>query len=209
MLISGSERLYITNMKFVKNRSYKNIAYLLSCAIFFILTSCEEDLTKDKTVQSKNFPSTIIYNAKIIQRDSGFISMKALAPIIEKYELIDSPYTVAKKGINIEFFDKKKPKVPGRITAKYARIFEYKKFYEAKGNVRITTNEGQKFAMQSIFWDQRKNRIYTHDTVFVTMEDGSTLVGANGMTAKDDFSEYTFYKNSGNFSTKKLAESKK
>lgn len=196
-------------MKFVKNRSYKNIAYLFSCAIFFVLTSCEEDLSKSKAIQSKNFPSQIIHNAKIIQRDSGFISMKALAPLIEKYELIDSPYTVATRGINIEFFDKKKPKIPGTITAKYAKFYDYKKFYEAKGNVRITTNEGQKFAMQSIFWDQMKKRIYTHDTVFVTMEDGSTLVGANGMTAKDDFSEYTFYKNSGNFSTTKLSESKK
>lgn len=196
-------------MKFVKNRSYKNIAYLFSCAIFFILTSCEEDLTKSKGNQSKNFPSQIINNANIIQRDSGIVTLKAIAPIIEKYELIDSPYIVARKGINIEFFDKKKPKIPGRLTAKYARIFDYKKFYEAKGDVRITTNEGQKFAMQSVFWDQKKQRIYTKDTVYVTMEDGSTLIGANGMTAKDDFSEYTFYKGSGNLSATKLSESKK
>ncbi|WP_292008516.1 LPS export ABC transporter periplasmic protein LptC [Chryseobacterium sp.] len=191
------------------NISYKNIAYLFSCAIFFIFTSCEEDLTKQNGNQSKNFPSQIINNAKIVQRDSGFVSLRAYAPIIEKYELIDTPYVVARKGINIEFFDKKKPKIPGKITAKYARIFESKKFYEAKGDVRITTNEGQRFAMQSIFWDQKKQRIYTKDTVFVTMEDGSTLVGANGMTAKDDFSEYTFFNNSGNFSTTKLSESKK
>ncbi|RKT01581.1 LPS export ABC transporter periplasmic protein LptC [Chryseobacterium defluvii] len=196
-------------MKFVSNISYKNIAYLFSCAIFFILTSCEEDLTKTNANQNKNFPSQIINNANIIQRDSGFVTLRATAPIIEKYELIDSPYVVAKKGINIQFFDKKKPKVPGKITAKYARIFEYKKFYEAKGDVRITTNEGQRFAMQSIYWDQRKNRIYTKDTVYVTMEDGSTLVGANGMTAKDDFSEYTFFNNSGDFSTQQLTEKQK
>ncbi len=166
-------------------------------------------MTKAHGNQSKNFPSQIINNAKIIQRDSGFVTLKALAPIIEKYELIDSPYVEARKGINIQFFDKKKPKVPGKLTAKYARIYEYKKFYEAKGDVRITTNEGQKFATQTIYWDQKRNRIYTHDTVYVTMEDGSTLVGANGMTAKDDFSEYTFYKNSGNFSTTQISESKK
>ncbi|WP_370896901.1 LPS export ABC transporter periplasmic protein LptC [Chryseobacterium gossypii] len=194
-------------MKLLKNISYKNIAYLFSCAIFFI--SCEEDLTKANGNQSKNFPSQIINNANIIQRDSGFVTLKAFAPIIEKYELIDSPYVVARKGIKIDFFDKKKPKVPGKITAKYARIFEYKKFYEARGNVRITTNEGQRFAMQSIYWDQKKNRIYTHDTVYVTMEDGSTLVGAHGMTAKDDFSEYTFYKNTGDFSAKQLTASQK
>ncbi|WEK71473.1 MAG: LPS export ABC transporter periplasmic protein LptC [Candidatus Chryseobacterium colombiense] len=188
---------------------FKNIAYLLSCAIFFIMTSCEEDLTKGNGNNNKNFPSQIINNAHIIQRDSGMVTLKATAPIIEKYELIDSPYIVAKRGINIEFFDKKKPKTPGKITAKYARIFEYKKFYEAKGNVRITTNEGQRFAMQSIYWDQKRNRIYTHDTVFVTMEDGSTLVGAKGMTAKDDFSEYTFFNSSGDINSKKLSENQK
>ncbi|MCE3076356.1 LPS export ABC transporter periplasmic protein LptC [Chryseobacterium gwangjuense] len=196
-------------MSLTSKINFKNIAYLLSCAIFFIMTSCEEDLTKGNNSKNKNFPSQIINNANIIQRDSGFVTLKAKAPIIEKYELIDSPYIVARKGINIEFFDKKKPKTPGKITAKYARIFEYKKFYEAKGNVRITTNEGQRFAMQSIYWDQKKNRIYTRDTVFVTMEDGSTLIGANGMTAKDDFSEYTFFKSSGDINSKKLSENQK
>ena len=196
-------------MNFSKKIVYKNIAYLFSCAIFFICTSCEEDLTKKNGNNSKNFPSQVINNANIIQRDSGFVILKAKAPIIEKYELIDSPYTVARKGIDIEFFDKKKPKMPGTIKAKYAKFFDYKKFYEAKGNVRITTNEGQKFAMQSVYWDQIKKRIYTKDTVYVTMEDGSTLVGANGMTAKDDFSEYTFYNNSGDFNSKRLSENKK
>lgn len=199
-------------MSFFRNISLqykKNIACLFSCAIFFITTSCEEDLTKGAGRQSKNFPSQIINNANIIQRDSGFVTMRAKAPIIEKYELIDSPYTVAKKGIDIQFFDKKKPKVPGTIKAKYAKFYDYKQFYEARGNVRITTNENQRFAMQSVFWDQRKKRIYTKDTVYVTMEDGSTLIGAHGMTAKDDFSEYVFYQNSGDFTTTKLSENKK
>ncbi|WP_175622149.1 LPS export ABC transporter periplasmic protein LptC [Chryseobacterium schmidteae] len=191
-------------MNFISNINFKNIAYLFSCAIFFIFTSCEEDLTKLKGGNEKNFPSQIIHNAKIIQRDSGFITLKATAPIIEKYELIDSPYTVAKKGMKIEFFDKKNPKKPGNITAKYAKMYDYKKFYEARGNVRILTSEGQRFATQSVFWDQKKNRIYTRDTVYATMEDGSTMVHANGMTAKDDFSEYKFFNNSGDLDVSKV-----
>lgn len=197
-------------MKFISDKTFKNIAYLFSCAIFFIFTSCEEDLTKLNGNDDKNFPSQIIYNAKIIQRDSGLVKLRASAPIIEKYELIDSPYIVAKKGMRIEFFDKKKPKNPGNITAKYAKIFEYKQFYEAKGDVKILTSDGQRFATQSVFWDQKRKRIYTRDTVYATMEDGSTLVHANGMTAKDDFSEYTFYKNSGDLdiSKAKMAQPK-
>ena len=193
-------------MKFYKQIISKNIAAFLGCAIFFGLISCDEDLTQVNKNKNTNFPSQIINNAKIVQRDSGMVKLRATAPLIEKYEFIDSPYIVAKKGINILFYDKKKPKIPGKISAKYAKFNEKKKFYEAKGNVRIITNENQIFAMQSVYWDQIKKEIYTSDTVFVTDKDGSTLVGANGMRAKDDFSAYTFYNNSGNINAKKIPE---
>ena len=185
---------------------YKNIAAFLGCAIFFGLISCDEDLTAINKNNNTNFPSQIINNANIVQRDSGMIKLRATAPLIEKFEFIDSPYIVARKGINILFYDKKKPKEPGKIKANFAKFNEKKKFYEAKGNVRITTNENQMFAMQSVFWNQNKRLIYTSDTVYVTDKDGSTLVGANGMKAKDDFSEYTFYNNSGNINSKKIPE---
>ena len=197
-------------MKFVNIHNIKlNIAVLLRCAIFFILVSCEEDLTNLNSKKKTDFPSQVIYNSKIVQRDSGFVKLRAMAPIIEKYELVDSPYVVAKKGIKLEFFDKKKPNQPGNLTAQYAKINEKRKFYEAKGNVKILTNDGQRFAMQSVYWDQMKNRIYTTDTVYVTDKDGSTMIGANGMTAKDDFSSYTFFNNSGEFSDSKLPANNK
>ena len=193
-------------MKFFRKIFYKNIAAVFGCAIFFVLNSCDEDLTKIDKNNNTNFPSQIINNANIVQRDSGVVKLRATARLIEKYEFIDSPYIVAKKGINILFYDKKKPKVPGKINAKYAKFNEKKKFYEAKGNVKIITSENQMFAMQSVYWDQIKRTIYTSDTVYVTDKDGSTLVGANGMKAKDDFSEYTFFNNSGNINAKKIPE---
>ncbi len=193
-------------MKFYSKIISKSIAVFLGCAIFFALISCEEDLTKINKNRNSNFPSQIIHNAKIVQRDSGIVKLRATAPLIEKYEYIDSPYIVARKGINILFYDKNKPNVPGKINAKYAKFNEKKKFYEAKGNVKIITNENQMFAMQSVFWDQVKRLVYTSDTVYVTDKDGSTLIGANGMRAKDDFSEYTFYNNSGDINAKKIPE---
>ena len=193
---------------FLCGQKFKNIACLLGLAIFFI--SCEEDLT---TINSKtrkvNFPSQVIYDAKIVQRDSGRVKMRATAPLIEKFELIDTPYVVARKGIDIEYFDRKNPAKPGRITAKFAKMTEMKRFYEARGNVKVVTSEGQMFAMQTVFWDQAKKEIYTSDTVYVTDKDGSTLVAANGMRAKDDFSEYTFLNNAGDINAKKIPEQKK
>jgi hypothetical protein len=63
--------------------------------------------------------------------------------------------------------------------------------------------------MESVYWDQAKREIYTKDTVYVTDKDGNTLVGVDGMRAKDDFSSYIFYNNSGTFDGNKLPNKQK
>lgn len=191
-------------MKFLSKQKFLNAAFLLGCAVFFI--ACEEDLAAQNAGKiPKGIPSQIINNAKVVQRDSGMVKLRATAPLLEKFELLDSPYVVARKGIIIDFYDKKTPDKPGNIKADFAKFDEKKKFYEARGNVRIKTSQDQLFATQSVFWNQEKKEIYTRDTVYVTDKDGSTLIGANGMTAKDDFSSYTFYNNSGSFDSKKMS----
>ena len=106
--------MFLVEFRFIK---LKNIATGLGCAIFFILGSCEEDITNVSSKKNTNFASQVLYNANIVQRDSGFVKVRFKAPLIEQYELIDSPYVVATKGVYLEFYDKKKPKIPGKIWA--------------------------------------------------------------------------------------------
>lgn len=180
----------------------------MGLAIFFVLTSCEEDLTKTNKSLNKNFASRVIYNADIIKRDSGKVKVRFKAPLLEEYEFIDTPYVEVRKGLYLEFYDSKKPKTPGKLWAKYAKIIEKKQFYEAKGNVKVINNQGQTFVMQTIFWDKKNQKMYTKDTVFISDRDGNIFVAANGMVAKDDFSEYTFYNNSGDFNAKNAPKQK-
>ena len=80
--------------------------------MFFLMQSCEEDITKINQNKKTNFASQVIHNANIIQRDSGVVKVRFKAPLLESYELIDSPYVYFFLGIYLEFFDKKNPKVP-------------------------------------------------------------------------------------------------
>lgn len=189
---------------FFKIFNLKTSQQLLLLLMFFLIQSCEEDLTKINKNKKTNFASQVIYNANILQKDSGRVTVRFKAPLLESYELIDSPYVEAKKGIYLEFFDKKNPKVPGKIWAKYAKNNIKKDFYFAKGRVKIITTEGQTFVTETINWDKRKQKMYTKDTVYVSDKDGNILVGAHGMVAKDDFSEYTFFNNSGSFNSTNL-----
>lgn len=205
-----NERILIISMKdyclnIFKLKTSQQFILLL---MFFLIQSCEEDLTKINAQKKTNFASQVIYNGNIIQRDSGLVKVNFRAPLIEKYELIDSPYVEAKKGIYLEFFDKKS-KTPGKIWAKYAKYNEKRDFYFAKGRVKVITTEGQTFVMETINWDKRNKKMYTKDTVFVSDKDGNILVGSHGMVAKDDFSEYTFFNNSGSFNSTNLPATSK
>lgn len=191
-------------MNSIFSRTKTLAAALLGCAAFFTLASCEEDLVDEQAKKKMNFPDKIIYNADMVRRDSGFVNLRMKAPLIEQYSLIDSPYVEARKGFYLEYFDKKKPKVPGKIWADYAKYNQLKEFYVAKGHVKILTNEQQTFATNTIYWDRKNKKMFTKDTVYVTDKDGSTLVGANGLVVKDDFSEYMFYNNSGSFPSQQI-----
>lgn len=187
----------------------KTSQQFLLLLMFFLIQSCEEDITKVNKGKKTDFATQIIHNANIIQRDSGVVKVRFKAPLLESYELIDSPYVEAKKGIYLEFFDKKNPKVPGKVWAKYAKNNIKRDSYFAKGRVKIITTEGQTFVTETINWDRRNKKMYTKDTVFVSDKDGNILVGAHGMVAKDDFSEYTFFNNSGSFNSTNLPATSK
>lgn len=187
----------------------KNIAGVLSLAIFFPIVSCNENSTTTIAKKKNNFASQIFYNAQMMQRDSGQIVMKFRAPIVEKYEYLDTPYVETTKGIYIEFFDKKNPKTPGKLWANYAKMIEEKGFYEAKGDVKIINPEGQTFKMQSLYWDKNSKQIYTKDTVFITDTEGNILIGSHGMHATDDLSSYSLYSTFGEANPDNLPDLKK
>jgi hypothetical protein len=88
----------------------KNIVAFSGLAIFFALTSCEEDLTKVNHNKKQNFASRIIYNANIVKKDSGMVKVRFKAPLLEEYEFVDTPYVEARKGLYLEFYDSKKQK---------------------------------------------------------------------------------------------------
>ena len=89
-----------------------NIIYTI-IGIFVLLFSCKREvpqLNKNKKVE---FPSRTLINANIISKDSGKISMNIRSPLIEEYTLVDSPYTIFRKGISgkVNFFRKKRENV--------------------------------------------------------------------------------------------------
>ncbi|AFL97326.1 LPS export ABC transporter periplasmic protein LptC [Ornithobacterium rhinotracheale] len=174
-------------------KSYKKAALCIGAALLFF--SCEESKTDDLGKINRNFADRTTINAHVIHKDSGVVRLDLKTPLIEEYTLIDSPYTLMRKGLDLTFYNQKLE--PNFLRADWAKIQQKTKFYEGKGNVVMINNEGDTLKTQKIFWDSQNRKIYTHDTVTIARADGTRIISENGLEGSEDFKQFTFFKNHG------------
>ena len=168
----------------------------MGAALLFVFSSCDERKSNPMGLLNKDFADRTIVDAFLIYKDSGVVTMELKSPIIEEFTLIDSPYTLMRKGVDIKFWNSNKPE-PNYLRADWAKIIDRRKFYEGKGNVKMINNDGDTLLTQHIFWDNLNRQIYTEDTVIIKRIDGTVNIANHGLVAAEDFKEFTFLDNSG------------
>lgn len=170
----------------------RNLPFLLVGLIW----ACTQVEDVDLNNRKKDFASRTLVNAHIIFKDSGFIKIDLRAPLIEEFEMIDSPYTQFAKGVELNFYTKNIDS-PGYLRADWAMMSEVKAWYEGRGNVVVINEKGDTLKTQKLFWNKNKRLIYTQDTVYIITKFGDSLQANNGLEAKDDLSEYSLFNNQG------------
>ncbi|MDR3272630.1 MAG: LPS export ABC transporter periplasmic protein LptC [Flavobacteriaceae bacterium] len=179
---------------------------LLSAFGLFVFHSCGDNEVESITTKKTDFPSRRIFNAELTMTDSLKTTVKLRAPLIEMYEFAKVPYTVFNKGLDLDFFEKGKPK-PGYLRADYAKIIEATGWYEAKNNVVIINADGDTLKTNHIFWDKKNEEIFTYDTVKIYRADGiTTNISNNGIEASQDFKNFKLKNNHGTLPYKDLKQ---
>lgn len=168
-------------------------AALLGAA--FLFSSCEMQESVPLGELNRNFADRTIVDAFLTYKDSGVVNMELKAPLVEEFTLIDSPYTIMRKGVNIKFWNNDPN--PNYLRADWAKIRDRSKFYEGKGNVEMINSDGDTLRTQHIFWDNQNRRIYTTDTVTIKRKDGTINIAKKGLTAAEDFKEFDLLDNHG------------
>ncbi|MGI9527615.1 MAG: LPS export ABC transporter periplasmic protein LptC [Weeksellaceae bacterium] len=182
----------------MKDKSFQTY-HLIKAAFFgaaLFISSCSESSTEPLGELNRNFADRTTLNALVKYKDSGRVTFELRSPLIEEFTLIDSPYTIMRKGLNIKFWDEKSPK-PNYLRADWGKMEAKKKLYEGKGNVRMINYDGDTLLTEHIFWDNYNRRIYTQDTVIIKRIDGTINISNRGMDATEDFKKFTFFDNHG------------
>ncbi|MGK4566097.1 LPS export ABC transporter periplasmic protein LptC [Flavobacterium sp. 3HN19-14] len=174
--------------------SDKNSSALILLAILGIvmLCSCEGNI---KDVQKINFaeftPSGEADTINLKYTDSGKIKSILVSPKMLDYATVEFPFTEFPKGIDVTLYDNKAKRT--FVKSDYAISFKGTNIIDLRGNVTITSEDGQRLETQQLYFDQKNEWFFTEKSFkFTDPKSGSTT--GEGIDFNKDFKRVNFQK---------------
>jgi len=165
----------------------KLLTFIFTISLISTLLSCETDIKKVKFITTRdNFAVESAKDAEIIYSDSAIIKVKIIAPQLDRY-IDKDPYIELPKGIEILFYDGDF-EVASQLTADYAISYENEGRMEAKGNVVLINEQGEKLNTEHLIWDEAKDLIYSNEFVKITTAD--EIIMGDGFESNQNFTKF-------------------
>lgn len=169
-----------------------NVQHNIQGSILVILTwmlfSCgntQADLARIE--YSETFPDEVTKDVTFYVSDSAKLKVILTAPLMhsfhdEKDERVEFP-----DGFYVRFYDKF-GKEESYIKADQGIYYQTEEWMEAKKNVEVLNNKGEKLLTNYLVWDQKKERIHTNE--LVTIIQGNQRIRGTGLDANQEFTKY-------------------
>ena len=156
-----------------------------------IFSSCENDIEKIKLVSRVNdTPVERAENIDVLYSDSGFVKMKLTAPVLERYPDAKDPYMLFPKGMKTFFFYRLL-KITSRLSADYGIRYENSQRMEARKNVEVVNEKGDKLNTEHLTYDMTDGKLRSDEFVKITTAD--EIIYGTGLEANEDFSRYRIF----------------
>jgi len=170
--------------------------FLLIVLMSLIMGSCENEISKVKTIVSAEEPPAITADGfEMLASDSAVIRFKLQTPQLIYHKDEKDPYYEFPKGVKIVKYDANM-KVISSITSQYAKNFASDDRWEAKNNVIAVNFKGDTLKTEYLVWDTAKKKIYSDQFVKIIQKD-QTYTGI-GFESNQDFSSYHIKNLKGN-----------
>ena len=144
-------------------------------AVAFVIFSCKGKLAEAEALDINESPVQTVDDMFIVQTKNGTIQMRAEAPLMERYERDTLSFELFPKGFFVYGYTEDE-QLETEIVADNARHLKYedgRESWEAFGNVVIKNLIKQEvMETDTLYWDQKNEKIYTHCYVRLYSPDG-------------------------------------
>ena len=177
----------------------KSIIVLLGA---IMLLACKNDIKEvNALAEREKRPDMTGENLELVYSDSARITYRVLAPEYIKVNREKEKYEEFPKGIHVLSYDPA-GKMIGSIKAKYAKKLEDEMLWEARNEVVIINAEGKKLETELLYWDMKKELIYS-DRYVKLSADGQIIEGNNGFHSDQNLNHPVFENISGSIEVEK------
>ena len=179
-------------------------AAILAAVMFVIFPACSG---KDKNLaeaisENDTLPSMSSLGVTTLISDSGITRYKIVAEEWLIFDKKNPPYWAFEKGVYLEKFDTLF-RIDASIKADTAYYHEKKKLWELKGNLQIHSQRGDKFQTDLLFWDEKKEKVYSDK--FIQIEQEDKVIKGYGFESNQDLTEYEIKNTTGIFTVEDTA----
>ncbi len=175
----GYRTKYLMNKK--KTYNILNIVMLSCMAMFF---SCNNSLKEvQKIGVSENEPIGVAENINLKHTDSGRVTANLISTKMLDYSNRDFPYNEFVDGLTLYLYDNNNKK--STIVADYAIVYSDTDLIDLQGHVVITTQDGNVLQSDQLFYDQKKEWLFTNNPV--TFKTKTDIINGNGFDSDTKF----------------------
>ncbi len=167
-----------------------------------MLLSCKNDIQDvNNLVEENRRPEMTGTNLEMIYSDSARIKYRVITPEYIKINREKEKYEEFPKGIHVITYDAD-GKVIGSIKSKYAKKLEEEMLWEARNEVVIVNAEGKKLETELLFWDMKKELIYSDR--YARLTSGTQIIeGNNGFESDQNLERPVFFNITGDIEIEK------
>ena len=191
-----------------KNQTYLktlNITAAFLAAVMFVLfpaCSGKDKKLAEAIAENDTLPSMKSLGVTTLISDSGITRYKIVAEEWLIHDKKNPPYWAFEKGVYLEKFDTLF-RVDASIKADTAYYHEKKKLWELRGHVQILSQRGDRFQTDLLFWDEKKEKVYSDK--FIQIEQEDKVIKGYGFESNQDLSEYEIKNTTGIFTIEDIA----
>ena len=163
------------------NIPFKNIVTLFAVAMFF---SCNNTLKEVQNVGIETYvPMSVAENINTKYTDSGRLTSILISPKMLNFSNRDFPFYEFPVGVNLTMFDEADQK--STIKSDFAIVYSKTDIIDLQGNVVLTTSTNDTLFTEQLFYDQKKEWLFTNHPVKFRTKD--YITNGNGFDSNKNF----------------------
>ncbi len=156
---------------------------------------------EDKEVVNVSFDPENTYTMKATEvssliSDSGVTRYRLKAKEWQIFGKAKEPYWYFPSGIYVEKFDTLF-NTEASVKADTAYYFDKKNLWELIGNVEIESLSGERFETSRLFWDQKKEKVYSDK--YMRIEQADKIITGIGFESNQSMTQYKIFNSQGVF----------